>query len=110
MFETVQFVTVEQKAGGNTNVSVGKQKTIFPEFQNKATPKNYSSRWRRNLLVKNPRMRTRYSALSTKSLKEVKETGSLKCHISMTVLVLVSCIRCPILKSNNASHFPQIPK
>ena len=64
MFETVQFVTVEQKAGGNTNVSVGKQKTIFPEFQNKATPKNYSSRWRRNLLVKNPRMRTRYSALS----------------------------------------------
>ena len=64
MFETVQFVTVEQKAGGNTNVSVGKQRTISPEFQNKATPKNYSSRSRRNLLVKNPRMRTRYSALS----------------------------------------------
>ena len=65
MFETVQFVTVEQNAGGNTNVSVGKQKTISPEFQNKATPKNYSSRSRRNLLVKNPRMRTRYSALSS---------------------------------------------
>ena len=63
MFETVQFVTVEQKAGGNTNVSVGKQKKISPEFQNKATPKNYSSRSRRNLLVQNPRMRTRYSAL-----------------------------------------------
>ena len=59
MFETVQFVTVEQKAGGNTNVSVGKQKTISPEFQNKATPKNYSP-----VRAENPRMRTRYSALS----------------------------------------------
>ena len=52
-----------KKQGGNTNDPVGKQKTISPEFQNKATPKKYSSRSRRFAFSKSAHAHTLFSAV-----------------------------------------------